>query len=68
MIDCFVTFTEKTVFIVDKRSDIELCDIVALPLKLNKVRKRGEEKESARPRRLNLSVPRMPDVTNKYNT
>ena len=52
---------------MDKRSDIELCDIVALPLKLNKIRKRGEEKESARPRWLNLSVRRMPDVTNKYN-
>ena len=61
MIDCFVTFTEKTVFIVDKRSDIKLWDIVGLPLKLNKVRKKGKEKESARPRRLNLSVRRMPD-------
>ena len=38
---------------MDKRSDIELCDIVALPLKLNKVRKRGEEKESARLKRIN---------------
>ena len=31
---------------MDKRSDIELLEMVGLPLKLNTVRNKGEEKES----------------------